>query len=219
MGDVEILQKGIEIVIIIIVVVFSATIHEIAHGWVAYREGDPTAKFQNRLTLNPLAHIDPFMSIIMPILFYLSAGFIFGGAKPVPVNPFYFRNGRQSYILVSAAGPGSNLIMAVIGAIIFRVVITMSGVPGFAIVGQGLVFLLVSFVQINLVLFLFNLLPIPPLDGSKILEGLLPSRYESFFRKVEPYGMFIIIALLFTNILSVTLFPLLRALFAILLGI
>lgn len=209
-----------EIIIILAVVMFSASIHEVAHGWIALKEGDPTAKQLNRLTLNPLKHIDLFMTIILPIVFYFSAGFIFGGAKPVPINPAYFRDGRNSLFKVAAAGPVSNLILAVIGSIVFRATIAIFGISFFdTIIGHGLAFFLVIFININLVLFLFNLIPIPPLDGSKILQRFLSPELNRLFDQMQSYGMIILIVLLFTNILDYTIFPLLKFLFKLFTGV
>ncbi|MBN2383699.1 site-2 protease family protein [bacterium] len=214
------LQSLVEIIVIILVVMFAATVHEVSHGWVAWREGDPTARMQNRLTLNPLAHIDPFLSIIMPIIFYLSAGFVFGGAKPVPVNPYYLRDPRRSMIKVSAAGPLSNLGLALVGSLVLRLILflfDMITLP--TVLAKALFFFFIIFIQINIVLFVFNLIPVPPLDGSKILQGFLPARYESYFIRIESYGMIILIVLLVSGVLGETVFPLIQVLFRLFTGL
>ncbi len=186
------------------VLLFAVVIHEYAHGWMAYLCGDGTAKYSGRLTLNPLAHIDPFMTILMPIFFYFTLGFAIGGAKPVPINPYNFRNPHRDIIKVSLAGPVSNFILAVIFALLVWLM-KIIGIYG------GLLSAVFEFsVFLNLLLGMFNLIPIPPLDGSKILIAVLPRQYA---HRVENIGMFgIILVILFINIFW-------RALIMIVLGI
>ncbi|MFC1850898.1 site-2 protease family protein [candidate division CSSED10-310 bacterium] len=216
----SLINQAPRFIIDLMILVFSITIHEVAHGWVALKEGDPTAQQANRLTLNPIHHIDPFMSIIMPLVFYMSAGFVFGGAKPVPVNPYNFRDLRKSDLKVSAAGPGSNLVLAIIGALIIRIIFFTLPLSFFSTpLWEAMKHFLTAFVSINLVLLFFNLLPIPPLDGSKILINLLPPKYEQGFRQFETYGMMILIVLLFTGVLGYTLFPMINFFFRLLIGI
>ena len=187
-------------------------LHEYAHGWVANRYGDATAKLQGRLTLNPLVHIDPFGSILVPLMcLLLPGGFFFGWAKPVPVNPAQLRNPRRDMALVAAAGPGMNFLLAIVSAILFSVILSIdpslssywAQEPGVTarqdVLGMLLLPLAVMSaysVLINLLLMLFNLLPIPPLDGGRIMTSLLPSRWALSMAKMEPYGMLIIVGLI-----------------------
>src|SRR3989338_4499037 len=154
----------------IVILIFSATLHEVSHGYVAYSLGDPTAKLQGRLTLNPLKHLDPFGSVILPLLMYISTAgaLVFGWAKPVPYNPYNLRGGKWGPVYVALAGPLSNLVLAIIFSLFIRFApITLS--PSFL----GIIILIVV---INVLLAVFNLIPIPPLDGSKLLFALLPLR-------------------------------------------
>lgn len=188
----------IEILILLTVLLFSAIIHEIAHGYVAERLGDPTARLLGRLTLNPKKHIDPVMSILLPfVLIFSGSPVIFGAAKPVPIDPFNLRDGRKDVALVSLAGPLSNIILAVIAASIIKVLFFINP----TILLQGLfnftLYELLGFiVQINLLLAIFNLIPIPPLDGSKIFALLLPERKAAVYLAFGSVGFFIIFFLL-----------------------
>lgn len=192
-----------EVLIQIAVLVFAVVIHEVSHGFVANRLGDPTAKDEGRLTLNPLPHIDPFMSIILPaMLIFTGSPFIIGGAKPVPVNPSYFKNHKKDMMIVSLAGPASNIILAVTFAIILKVVLLIP-----ALESQGLFIFLKYGIMLNVILAAFNLIPIPPLDGSKVLMGFMPDRMMYSYMKLEPYGLFIVIGLLAFGILDVIFRP------------
>lgn len=185
------------------------TIHEYAHGWVANRLGDPTARDAGRLTLNPLAHIDPMGTILLPaMLILMGSPFVFGWAKPVPVNPRYFRNPRRDMMWVGMAGPGANLVLAILAALVVK-----SG-----IVPSHLVGLFGIIILINLILATFNLIPIPPLDGSRILMGLLPREQAYAYMRIEPYGFIIIIALLWMGLLDKILLPIVYFLLGALLG-
>ena len=181
------------ILISLIILIYSSVLHEIAHGYVAYRLGDPTAKLQGRLTLNPFPHIDPFYSILMPLITSLS-GFIIGGAKPVPVDPFNLRDGFRDLALVSLAGPLTNLILAVAAS-----VVTHALFPGFSLgevrVSGLLGFILSSIISLNLLLAIFNLLPIPPLDGSKLFTLLLSPKQAAAYLSLESIGLFIILGI------------------------
>lgn len=192
------------IAIMAIPVVFAITMHEAAHGWVAYKFGDPTAKRAGRLTLNPIAHIDPFGTILLPIITYIFAGFIIGSAKPVPVNFANLRNPKRDMIWVGAAGPGINIAMALICGILFQFLVSPSLhiIPrsGFSsIVLLPLILMLKEGIKWNIVLAVFNLIPVPPLDGSRILAGLLPYKQAEFLGRLEPYGLLIISFLVFLN--------------------
>lgn len=182
-----------EILIGLVILIFSAIFHEVAHGFVADRLGDPTARLKGRLTLNPIPHIDPMMSIAFPLILILSGSpVIFGAAKPVPIDPYNFRDGRKDVALVALAGPLTNFGLAVLAAIILRILIFAPLFPLTSI----LYFLLSVVVSYNLLLGFFNLIPIPPLDGSKIFALLLPEKESYVYLSLGSIGMFIIFFLL-----------------------
>ncbi len=164
--------------------------HEVAHGYVAMLQGDPTAKLAGRLTLNPLSHLDPFGSILMPLLIYFGSGgrFMFGSAKPVPINPMYFRNGRRGLFWVGLAGPATNISIAVLAGLISR--------PVWGVLPAYLQVFVVYLVEINLILAIFNMIPVPPLDGSRLVEAFLPTQYLIRYRSIEQYGILIVFAFL-----------------------
>lgn len=193
----------------VVVFLFSVVIHEVAHGYVALQNGDPTAKIMGRLTLNPLPHLDPVGSILVPALLLLThSGILFGWARPVPVNPRNFRDYRWGEITVSAAGPLSNLALATVFAYLLRLDLGNLGVVALAYYG----------VIINIFLALFNLIPIPPLDGSHILAMLLPPNLLRLYRYLEPVGFVLILILFYTGIMGALLMPLYHALVTFLLG-
>ena len=196
-----------EIIIIAPPLLLALTIYEFAHGWVAYRLGDPTAKLAGRLTLNPLRHLDP----IGTIAFFLIK---IGWAKPVPVNAAYFKNPRKDMLWVALAGPMTNLAMAVISAVATKVVwLLMEILPASPVVNALFVPLnamLIASVWINLVLCIFNFLPIPPLDGSRILSGILPPDLARSFAGVERYGFILILVLAFSGILAKVILPIIH---------
>lgn len=204
-----------EIILIIPVLIFAIVVHECAHGWVAYKLGDPTAKTAGRLTLNPLPHIDPIGTVVLPLtlllLRYLTGmGFIFAWAKPVPVNPVYFSNPRKGMLLVGLAGPVSNFLQAILMALLIRLVLPLHITVLSSLLFYG--------VLINIVLGVLNLLPVPPLDGSRILTGLLPLRMARAYSRLEPMGMFIIILLFSTGFLGAMIWPIIGVLMNLLLG-
>jgi Zn-dependent protease len=178
------------------------TLHEYAHGYIAYRLGDPTAKNAGRLTLNPLSHLDPIGTIAF---FFIK----FGWAKPVPVNPVYFRDPRRDMLWVALAGPVTNLVLAVASAVILRALLFIIQAPPNTIM-LPVYLMLASSVWINLVLCIFNFLPIPPLDGSRILVGLLPERMARTYASFERYGFVVILILAFTGVLSTVIVPIIR---------
>jgi Zn-dependent protease len=193
-------------VLMIVPLVFAVTIHEVAHGYIAYRMGDPTAKMAGRLTLNPIKHLDPIGSFLLPVILSLSdAPFLFGYAKPVPVNPAYFRNYRSGTLFVAAAGVIANLICAVLSGILFKILIAFGHLWHISLLKTILVPLLTMLeysVIINLVLAVFNLIPVPPLDGSRIVAMFLPIHLRSAYESIERFGMIIIILLLMTKVLG-----------------
>lgn len=197
-----------DFIFIVIILVMSVVIHEVSHGFAALALGDPTAKYQGRLTLNPLAHLDPVGSFLVPIIGYLTGGFIIGWAKPVPFNPYNLKNQKWGEALVAVAGPLSNLALALVFGLIFK----FFG-PN---LGQSVG--LVSFVVlINITLAIFNLVPIPPLDGSKILFAILPYRLQHIRDSLERYGL--VLALIFVFFFWQLLNPIVKYLFALFTGL
>jgi Zn-dependent protease len=180
-------ERLLNLVILIPVLLFSMMLHELAHGWTAYRLGDPTAKQRGRLSFNPLRHLDP-LGTAMFILTYLFSGFVFGWAKPIPVSPYYFKDRQRGMAIVGAAGPITNLILAVIFALILNWITPPTNSWVFTVL-----FLLF---QINVVLGLFNLIPIPPLDGSRVLGAFLPRGAYEKWVAVDRYGMLIVIVVI-----------------------
>lgn len=197
------------IVLYAVPVVFAITLHEAAHGYVARTFGDRTAELQGRITLNPLKHIDPIGTIVVPGVLLLAAKFggpqfVFGWAKPVPVNFANLRNPRRDMLWVAAAGPGANFAMALGWALLLKALPASADegpVASMAIVG----------ISVNLVLMALNLLPVPPLDGGRIAVSLLPLRAARAYARLEPYGLFVIVALLAFGVLDDAMRPLLRA--------
>lgn len=194
-------------------ILLAITFHEVAHGFVAWKLGDPTAKNMGRLTLNPFAHIDLFGTIIMPVLLLVmtSGQFVFGYAKPVPIDPRYFSNPKRDMAISAAAGPVTNILLALACVILMRLGIMTMGWPGehsaVSFVWHPLFLMLKAAIIINLVLAVFNMIPIPPLDGGRVLVGMLPYRHAITLSKLEPYGMFIVLFLVATNITSYILGP------------
>jgi len=192
------------VVIWAVPVLFSIVVHEVSHGWMAYRLGDDTAKRMGRLTLNPFPHIDPMGTVLLPLIMIIMGGPVFGWAKPVPFNPYNFNrnvNIRNGTMWVALAGPGSNLILAFIFSFVFVAIhLFFSGLP--SIIYFSISQLAQALIFINLVLASLNLIPIPPLDGSKILMRFLPPTYDRYFMMLERYGFFILIILLATGVFS-----------------
>lgn len=199
MDELSLMQR---IAVWILPVVFAITVHEVAHGWVAKKYGDNTASMLGRLTLNPIKHIDLVGTIIIPGLLLLTfTGFVFGWAKPVPVDPRNFKNPRRGMAIVAMAGPVSNILMALGWALIVRIG-TMIGVE---FISMPMIYMGIAGISINLVLALINLLPIPPLDGSRVLTHFLPDRLAWQYNQLERYGFLIMLALLYTKVLNLIL--------------
>lgn len=197
-----------ELIIRLTALVFSIVFHEVAHGYVAYRLGDPTAKNANRLTLNPLAHVDLMGSIILPLILVITKSpILFGWAKPIPFNPAYFRNARTGTMLVGAAGPVTNLILALLTGALFRI-FTPEGIIGFFLIYACL---------INVVLAVFNLIPIPPLDGSRVVVGFLPAHMIRNYLALERFGLVIVLGLFYLGLLDYVIRPIIAALLQLLL--
>lgn len=184
-------------------VIFAITVHEVAHGWVANRLGDPTARMLGRLTLNPIKHIDPIGTVLIPAVLLALGGFIFGWAKPVPVTAQNLKNPRRDMAIVAAAGPAVNLIMAVLWALVARFA---QWLPAESLV-LPLTYMGFAGIGINIALAVLNLLPIPPLDGGRVVSNLLPPRTSAQYDRIEPYGFFILLGLIMTGALGYLLGP------------
>lgn len=212
MNELHVIQK---IAISALPVLFAITAHEAAHGWAANRLGDPTAKQLGRITLNPLKHIDPIGTVLVPLVMYFTTemmfGFplLFGWAKPVPVNWSNLRNPRRDIALVSIAGPGANLIMALMWVMVAVLGYGMLGVSTW--MGLPLMYMGTTGIMINTVLMVLNLLPILPLDGGRITNSLLPPKLAASYARLEPWGMFIVIGLLASGIFRDIINPVLSA--------
>jgi Zn-dependent protease len=193
------------VAIAILPLLFAITVHEVAHGWMAKRLGDPTAQRLGRLTLNPIKHIDPIGTILVPGLLLVLGGFVFGWAKPVPVTWENLRNPKRDMAIVAAAGPIANLIMAVMWAVFAKIGTVIPDDMLWA--GAPLYYMGIFGISINIVLMVLNLIPLPPLDGGRVAVGLLPGRWGWALSRVEPYGFFILIALLLTGMLGFIMHP------------
>jgi Zn-dependent protease len=195
------------VAVAILPLLFAITVHEVAHGWVAKKFGDPTAQRLGRLTLNPLKHIDPVGTILVPGLLLLLGGFVFGWAKPVPVTWENLRHPKRDMAIVAAAGPAANLVMALFWAVVARIGVHL-GTQSWA--GLPMQYMGLFGIEINAVFMILNLLPMPPLDGGRVAVGLLPGPWAWQLARLEPFGFFILLALLATGILGVIIGPPIR---------
>lgn len=204
--------SGFDFIFSVAVLIMSVVVHEVSHGYVAYRLGDMTAKYAGRLTLNPLKHLDFLGSFIVPAVTYLIGGFIFGWAKPVPYNPYNLRNQKWGPAMVAAGGPAANLLIALIFGLLVRFTLHSS----WMVLPPAFIQIVTMIVFINILLAIFNLVPIPPLDGSKVLFALIPYRFQHITVFLERYGMFLL--LLFIFFFWSLILPIVFAIFRLLTG-
>jgi Zn-dependent protease len=205
-----------QLVVSALPILIAITFHEVSHGLVANRLGDPTAKLMGRLTLNPLAHIDIVGTIILPAILIITGSPVFGWAKPVPINPGNFNDPKRDMAISAAAGPITNVLLAILSLLILKFFIIPAAMflPNSIIIPLTMMFR--QSILINVILAAFNLLPIPPLDGGRVLIGFLPHQQAVAFSKIEPYGFFIVIFLLMTGIASIFVNPLISLILALL---
>ena len=191
--------------VFVIPVIFAVTVHEVAHGWVASRFGDQTARSMGRLTLNPIKHIDPVGTIVVPAIMYFTSGFIFGWAKPVPINWRNLGHPRRDMAIVAIAGPAANLLMLLFWAMSAKVIMLLGNDSNHL---TQLLFIMSNIgIMINIVLMILNLFPILPLDGGRVLTAMLPRNLAISFSRMEPYGLIILVVLLLSGVLWKILLP------------
>ncbi len=206
MLDSNIGQLLLQLLPLLLVLLFSLTIHESAHAWTANRLGDPTARRLGRISLNPAVHIDLIGTILLPLVAFMAGGLIFGWAKPVPVNPMNLKNYRRDFLLIAAAGPASNVLLATAASLLMRV--GPAGAAASGGIASALVDIGFMVIQLNLLLAVFNMIPIPPLDGGTVLAGLLPGPLaDGYDRVVRPYGFMILLVLMMTGTLYELIIP------------
>lgn len=202
MDELSLAQK---IAIWVLPVLFGITVHEVAHGWIARHLGDPTAMMLGRLTLNPVKHIDPVGTIVLPLLLMMFTPFIFGWAKPVPVTWENLRHPKRDMALVALAGPGANLGMGLLWALVVKLGVLYHGSLG--AFGDPILYMGIAGIFVNTILLVLNLLPVPPLDGGRVLTGVLPGPLSARVARIEPYGIIILVVLLATGLLGRILWP------------
>jgi Zn-dependent protease len=221
MEELSTVQK---IAVMAVPMVFAIVLHEVAHGWVANRLGDPTARDLGRLTLNPISHIDLVGTILMPLmLFMLTDGrMLFGYAKPVPINPYNFRDPKKGMALSSLAGPGVNIAMALSFSLILRLILmpldNAVPEPYWSWLATPLSYMFIYGIYINVILAVLNMIPIPPLDGSRVVYWLLPNRMAVTYYQLERFGIIILMLLMFSGLLGKIMMPLIRPLLSLFLG-
>lgn len=203
-----------------VVLIASLSVHEAAHAWTADRLGDPTAQRLGRLSLNPAVHVDPIGTLVFPLIAMLTRLPLIGWAKPVPVGTRFLKHPKRDFAIIAAAGPASNIVMAVIGAVVFALI--PNAPPGELATRaflEPLLQLLLNFIQINVLLAVFNMIPVPPLDGGNVLMGILPHAGARMVEQLRPYGFLILYALMLTGALSTLLGPVANFLFRFLLRV
>lgn len=210
MPEFSLLQK---IVIWVVPVIFAITVHEVAHGWVADKLGDHTARLLGRLTLNPMKHIDLIGTVLVPLFMILTTGFAFGWAKPVPIDWRNLRHPKRDMALVAAAGPGANLFMFALWVMIAKAALIAEGSVGAT--AAPVYYMSLAGISVNALFMVLNLLPVPPLDGSRVLSAVLPPRWAWRLGQLERYGLLIVVLLLVTGLLGKILTPPLQALQAL----
>lgn len=193
----------ISLIAVLFPAVFAVTLHEVAHGWVANQCGDSTAADQGRLSINPLRHVDPIGTVLVPAALYLTAGVFFGWAKPVPVEWRRLRKPRRDIALVAGAGPGANLLMLLVWLAAYHL-LALGHPPA------GLLYMCWAGIMFNATIMLINLIPIPPLDGSRIVTSVLPAKLAYLYNRIEPFGLVLLAALLFTNVLGKMMSPIIQ---------
>jgi Zn-dependent protease len=194
-------------IISLFVVLFAITIHEASHGWAALKKGDPTAFHMGRITLNPIRHIDPVGTILLPLILIVMGAPPFGWAKPVPVNPLNLRDPRKDNLIISIAGPLSNISVAIVAFIILKLLLNLDpsfvyGRGGFSNLLSPIIQILYLTIVINIILAIFNMIPIPPLDGSGVVMGLISEEAAEKYEQIRPYGFFILIVLIMTGFIG-----------------
>lgn len=221
MEELSTIQK---IAVMAVPMIFAIVLHEVAHGWVANRLGDPTARDLGRLTLNPLSHIDLFGTILMPLMLFLATDgrMLFGYAKPVPINPYNFKDPKKGMALSSLAGPGVNIVMALCFSLVLRLILmpldgAVSG-PSWGWLATPLSFMLIYGIYINVILAVLNMIPIPPLDGSRVVFWLLPNTMAAAYYQLERFGIIILMLLMFSGFLGKIMMPLIGPLLNLFLG-
>lgn len=189
------------------VLIFSLTVHESAHAWAADRLGDPTGRRLGRVSLNPVVHVDPVGTLLFPLVAIITHLPVIGWARPVPVNPVYLRNGRRDYLVIAALGPASNLALAVVSAGLLKLIVLGPQRVSAIDLSSPIALLLTTALEINLLLAVFNMIPVPPLDGSSVLAGVVPEQVAARLDRLRPYGFLLLYALMFTGVLGYLVGP------------